>query len=709
MAWRWRALKRRPENAWLAPIAVALIGLGLSATAYVQVRNTESRIAADKMARISTSASEAASAEAERYVDTLDNMAGAIGAQTSLSQSDFDAITAPLQTERLKGATGLRFIVTTNDANISQVQAYWRAQGATGLTLTPNSGTSKHYFVVLNRNLDGTPSFTGRDLAGIEQPQTALEQSLAAGGAIASEPYVLLRDRSLPRSNQQLSFVITTPVYAPDHTLRGWLLLGMRSDDFLTSTIAQSAGSAVKITLSTVIDNEVTTVATAGPTKLKHPLVQETQIGFAQTTWTLTTFATKQTLLDRYWDLVEGGVGALGIIITTLIAVIIRILMRSRAVALAKVERATAELRENSEQLAKQKKYLNTVINSVEVAVVACETSGKVVFENDYSKQLGASWFNAPNQDGVSALSVVLEEGQCNGFESTSTASRERTVLVHGRTLNNDDGTVIGVVLAGHDITALRKNQAELAAFAAMAAHDLKSPLAAVICYVQLMVDHIAESVPPDADTLSHMIERVDTVATRMNDLIDDLLALAKARDSELQIQRVPLDRLVSAVVNRRLEHLEMSSSGQELPTVDIGLLPDVEGDERLLAQLFDNLIGNAFRYVAAGVTPEVKIAASSLENEFVTITVSDNGIGIPVEQREMVFRSFFRGRKLNGQAGTGLGLAICERVVDRHGGTIWISDNQPAGTRFSFTLPVASDNSVPALPATARTDIPLP
>ena len=113
-----------------------------------------------------------------------------------------------------------------------------------------------------------------------------------------------------------------------------------------------------------------------------------------------------------------------------------------------------------------------------------------------------------------------------------------------------------------------------------------------------------------------------------------------------------------------------------------------VTGDRFLVRQLLDNLLGNAVKYVAPGVRPSVVVVARPVEGEL-EVAISDNGIGIPADQRDRIFDSFVRAHA-EGYAGTGLGLAICQRVVDRHGGRIRADEEPGGGTRISFTLPLA-------------------
>ncbi len=167
-----------------------------------------------------------------------------------------------------------------------------------------------------------------------------------------------------------------------------------------------------------------------------------------------------------------------------------------------------------------------------------------------------------------------------------------------------------------------------------------------------------------------------------MRAFIDDLLGITVARDRPLELETVDLSTLGEEVA-------ELRRSGDAHARISVQPGMWVEGDRFLLRQLLDNLVGNAVKYVAPGVRPTVALVAREVEGDL-EVTVADNGIGIPPAQRHRVFDTFARAHA-SGYSGTGLGLAICQRVVDRHGGRIWVEEAPSEGTRITFTLPLAT------------------
>ncbi|HEY0000985.1 MAG TPA: HAMP domain-containing sensor histidine kinase, partial [Actinoplanes sp.] len=249
-------------------------------------------------------------------------------------------------------------------------------------------------------------------------------------------------------------------------------------------------------------------------------------------------------------------------------------------------------------------------------------------------------------------------------------------------------------VVAFHDVTADRRHRDELANFAGVVAHDLLNPLATVDGWSELLEQDLSAEHPAAA-----AVPPIRRAAMRMRSLINDLLAYTTSRDANLSLATLDLDHLVTEIGTVRIDQAQ--STGMPVPAFHTRDLGPVEGDPVLVRQLLDNLISNAIKYTAAGVTPAISVrsAPDSTEPGLVRIEIVDNGIGIPAGEHDAVFGNFHRAHRADGYAGTGLGLAICRRIVERHGGTIAATDN-PAGpgTRIIFTLPQV-DRGAPAAP----------
>ena len=255
--------------------------------------------------------------------------------------------------------------------------------------------------------------------------------------------------------------------------------------------------------------------------------------------------------------------------------------------------------------------------------------------------------------------------------------------------LAREDGLVL---LVGKDITArrraedrareLERSNAELEQFAYVASHDLSEPLRMVSGCLQLLRRRCHGRLDADADEL---IDYAVAGAGRMRDLIDDLLTVSRAGRGH-QPPR-PVD--TAGVVATALESLRGRADGRAARVV-VGALPWVQGDANQLGQLFQNLLGNAVKFVPADRVPEVEIAAAPDGGAW-RFTVADNGIGLDPGHADRVFGMFQRLHTRDEYPGTGIGLAIAKQVVERHGGRIWVESGGAApGCRFHFTLPAA-------------------
>lgn len=263
-----------------------------------------------------------------------------------------------------------------------------------------------------------------------------------------------------------------------------------------------------------------------------------------------------------------------------------------------------------------------------------------------------------------------------------------RIVSISTRPLDGTTGRH-GAVAVYHDVTDDRRRQSELASFAGVVAHDLLNPLTTINGWADIVRETVAD-LPGDATAQAlDGITRIDRASARMRTLIHDLLAYSTARDARAEPVDLSLADVVQDVAAARLDTYR---GGELLPRIRVAHLPRVHADPVLLRQLLDNLIGNALKYTRDGAPADVTVSPHpTAEPGWVAVQVADRGIGIPPGQHEAVFGDFHRAHPGGAYAGTGLGLAICRRITSRHGGTITADDNPGGGSRFTFTIPLAS------------------
>jgi signal transduction histidine kinase len=403
-----------------------------------------------------------------------------------------------------------------------------------------------------------------------------------------------------------------------------------------------------------------------------------------------------------------------------LLAAAIFSLLNWRARTAARIVRANAELVLAARRSRRQDGLFEAVMDSVREGVIVVDQRGRLVHGNPTALALVGPdatardlppdhWQEEFGFHHVDGTPLPIDEEPISRALAGETVESAEILLrneehpsgvrleVSAAPLDPSTGQA-GVVSVLRDVTALRAHEAELLAYAGIVAHDLKSPLTSVNGYVELLEDELGEA-EPDQTAVTDAVYRIKSGTARMRSLIDDLLAYATARDAPLDLTDFGLRSLVDEVVANRVGHLR-SARGLLTPEVYVGALPVVRADRALLRQLLDNLVGNALKYTPRGQPARLDITARYDKPDWVLVEVADRGIGIPAGQHEVVFTGFHRAHPTSGYAGTGLGLAICQRVAERHGGSIAASDNPGGGARFCFAVPAGSAKRVQPSPA---------
>jgi signal transduction histidine kinase/ligand-binding sensor domain-containing protein len=226
----------------------------------------------------------------------------------------------------------------------------------------------------------------------------------------------------------------------------------------------------------------------------------------------------------------------------------------------------------------------------------------------------------------------------------------------------------------------LERSNGELEYFAYIASHDLQEPLRKI----QAFSDRVTRQYAVQLDDQGRdYLGRMSSAAARMQLLIDALLSLSRVSSRKMTSEPVDLLPLVREVVGD-LEVRIQSTGGR----VELGDLPQASGDAVQLRQLFQNLVGNALKFHRDGELPVVRVSATRGDDGMLEIRVQDNGIGFEEKDAERIFLPFQRLHGRSQYEGTGIGLAICQKIVERHGGTIRAESSPGVGTSFVLTLP---------------------
>lgn len=221
----------------------------------------------------------------------------------------------------------------------------------------------------------------------------------------------------------------------------------------------------------------------------------------------------------------------------------------------------------------------------------------------------------------------------------------------------------------------------QLELFAFIASHDLKEPLQRILGLNDLIK---ACGEPLSGDRLGYLAKIQQTVL-RMGQLIDDLLRFTRAVTKSEVFEEVDLDAVVRGV----LENLEFAIKKSEA-RIEMDKLPSVRADRLQMSQLFQNLIGNALKFAKKGEKPYVQIRAGGIAGGFQEIFVKDDGVGFDEKYLDKIFKPFERLQLKHEVEGSGVGLAICDKIMKRHGGSIWATSLRGEGSTFTIRIPLA-------------------
>ncbi|MCC6694653.1 MAG: PAS domain-containing protein [Candidatus Hydrogenedentes bacterium] len=335
--------------------------------------------------------------------------------------------------------------------------------------------------------------------------------------------------------------------------------------------------------------------------------------------------------------------------------------------------------------------------NSAHLRLLRAKSPEDVAGKSDYDmfpRELASQYYEDEQEIIRSGHPLVNRE------ESVITEEGERRWLLTTKVpLCDADGVPVGLVGMSRDITGrkqmaealetharlleqanadLRMRNQELDEFTYIASHDLQEPLRKLVSFTDALQHDMKAG---DAAEIRRDLDIIASAAQRMQRLVRDLLALSRSGRQAMEWELVDLNECVDLA----LDALEIRM-GEEKAEFAKEKLPTVLGDRTLLTQLFQNLIGNALKFHGPDA-PQVRLTAEEGDDGWV-LGVQDNGIGIKQEYSEQIFAPFKRLHGRGSYEGTGIGLAICRKIVERHGGVIWVESEPGKGAHFKFSLP---------------------
>ncbi len=348
-------------------------------------------------------------------------------------------------------------------------------------------------------------------------------------------------------------------------------------------------------------------------------------------------------------------------------------------------------------EVAIERSKSSTIINCMTDGVLVVNREKQVVLRNAAAARMipGCAALPLPcNLDSVESGDLRSLVGESlSSVDGPAVSSKEITLgqstyMVNASPVLEPNGEILGAVAVLRDITALKKLETAKSLFVSMVAHEVKSPLAAIESYLNVILSGAAgEDHERDRKMLQRALVRAKTLRTMVSELID----LTAIETGNFTLRRLPLD--IGEVAAATVESYRPKAEEKDIH-ITLGCQPDIEGqrvlaDKDAIASVLRNLIDNAIKYTPAKGHVDVGVEQDGI---YVKVKVADDGIGMTPAEKDRVFEEFFRARNESTAhiPGTGLGLTVVKRLVELHDGKVTVQSVPGEGSTFTVSLPVA-------------------
>jgi PAS domain S-box-containing protein len=408
----------------------------------------------------------------------------------------------------------------------------------------------------------------------------------------------------------------------------------------------------------------------------------------------------------------------------------------------AELTRQAEDLAHSREDLEAQKIMLQSVLNSMVEGLVAADAQGKFILWNPAAEKiigLGAADLSPgewgahygtylpdmvtpfPTEQTSMHLAIQGVASSAELFIRHPGLSQGAWIESNGAPLRDKDGVVVGGVVAFRDITRRREDELEirklneeleeriakrtaqletvnheLEAFSYSVSHDLRAPLRHIGGFARILMSDFGSGMAPEAKDL---LQRIHDAVIHMGMLVDGLLSLAKLGRQSLKVRPTDLNVIVAEAISV----LQPECEGREIEW-RVAHLPALECDGVLMGQVFQNLLGNAVKYSRGRTKAVIEVGSIQQAGKAAVVFVRDNGAGFDMQYAEKLFGVFQRMHTEEEFEGTGVGLATVQRIIQKHGGSVWAEAETDHGATFYFTLEGNGETrTAPRLTATAQ------
>ncbi|MEX0941813.1 MAG: ATP-binding protein [Pseudomonadales bacterium] len=352
------------------------------------------------------------------------------------------------------------------------------------------------------------------------------------------------------------------------------------------------------------------------------------------------------------------------------------------------------ETQERIEALTSSRNQLAAILSGLTEGVIAVDPGQRILHINERAREMLGVTRREPLKRSLSEVVKVIEISQAVDTCFAERSTVNTPVKFGGKTLDLTvvllpglDGTAVaGAIVILQDITEIRRLEQVRNDFVANASHELKTPISAIRGFAETIIDD--PQMP--ADVMERFMERIRSQATRLDNIVQDLIHLSRF---DSHVRTTSMHRIDLTAVLRKVYQLKAEDANDAAVqlTLDIGDQPLIaEGETEALEQMVSNLVDNAIKYTHAGgeVTLRLRVMDATA-----VIEVEDSGIGIPVEEQQRIFERFYRVDRARSRekGGTGLGLAIVKHIAQSHKGRVTVTSKVNQGSTFKVEIPLAS------------------
>lgn len=704
------------SEVFIIPIMIAVIGIAGSTTAFWFIHTSQKNSIENELTAFGKQNVRDIQDNLNSDFEFLTALAAFFYSSSTVDRTEFDSFTQPF-VHKSKNIQALGWVPKVSGVKRVAYEDEAKSDGLSDFSFREldaifemqTASNREQYFPAFYISPSaGNESIFGLDLASDQQQLKALTDAAWAGSLTATSPINLKGENEIHKG-----ILVLYPVYEKEKdkisysdgqfgAVKGFVLLVLRTEDTFGDILSINKDTMSSIHVQDVSDSN-------SKIKIYGEAIPSNEITHSQTIY----------VAGRTWELDIAGqtrehampwfpwlILAAGLIISALATIGLTHLIRRREMVELLVTKRTAELRTLSSIAANS----NDIFIVTKADKLSAEEGGpEIIYVNEaFTRFTGFSFDEAVGQtprilqgektdrNQLDLIKRSLAEGKPFQGEIINYTKNnvEYWVDVNIIPLKDEAGEIIQYAAVQRDITdrvgaqiereslieKLTDSNEELARFAFVCSHDLQEPLRMIRSFSEKLQAHISDDLINDEKGQKYFRFITDGAA-RAQQLIQDILSYSSIGTDTEQLQSIDVDKMIAGIrdaMSAALDNCEGVITSDDLP--------ELQGNRTQLFQLFQNLINNATKYQKPGAAPVVHVGVADA-GDFWKFSISDNGIGMEERHLHKIFDVFQRLHGKGQYAGTGVGLSICKKVVERHGGKLWVESEYGVGSTFYFTL----------------------